>query len=160
MINTAKTSLRVRKFKFTLYGFLIGALFAIFAGTLFGVIPILLIFGFSFGDLGQILVMFGYAGLYSVIFAIFPGALGGAYLASWLEKSERTPAEITRRGLLVGAVAGFVAAFAFVAIVFQFSMDWMTLGFGVLAIAVAAIISLLAARWLAKKKSKFIQQQT
>lgn len=150
----------MKDIRFILYGFLIGAIFAVFAGILFGVIPILLIFGFSFGDLGEALVMFGYAGLYSVIFAIFPGAMGGAYLASWLEKSERTPVEITRRALLVGAVAGFVAAFSFIAIIFQFMMDWLTLGFGVLAIAVAAVTSLLAARWLAKKKSKFTHEST
>lgn len=146
-------------FRFILYGFMIGAVFAIFAGMIFGAVPVLLLFGIALGDLGQLLVMFGYAVLYSVIFAVFPGAMGGAYLARWLEKSERTTAEITRQGLLVGAVTGFVAAFAFIAIILQFMMDWMILGFGALAIAVASFTSLLAARWLAKKKSKFIQPQ-
>ena len=149
----------MKSIKFILYGFLVGALFAIFAGILFGAIPVLVIFGFRLDDPGQLLVMFGFAGLYSIAFAVLPGALGGAYLARWLEGADRAPHEIKRRSLLVGAMAGLAASLAFIGIVMQFGIDLMTFNFTVVAVIVAAGTSFLAARWLAKKKSKFIQPQ-
>ena len=149
----------MKPIKFILYGFLVGAIFAVFAGILFGVIPVLVIFGFRLDDPGQLLVMFGFSGLYSVAFAVFPGALGGAYLARWLEDADRTPSEIARRSLFVGALAGLVASLAFIGIVLQLGIDLMTFGLTVLAVAVAAGTSFLAAKWLAIKKSKFVQPQ-
>jgi len=146
----------MKRYAFTFYGLLIGAIFAIFGGIFFGAIPAATIFGFVNPDFGQFLVAFGFAGLYSVAFAVLPGAVGGAYLARWLEKVERTPRDVTFHSLLIGGIAGLVAALAFIAIVFRFSMDWMTASFALLAIAVAAVSSLLAAKFLAKKKSKFV----
>jgi hypothetical protein len=145
---------------FTLYGLLIGALFAIFGGILFGAIIVLVAMGIptTFNDIGQIGVGFGFAGLYSVAFALVPGATGGAYLSHWLGKSERTPREVTRHGLLIGAVAGLIAAIACLGIL-RFSFDWVMFGYAVIAIAVASGMSFLAAKYLAKKKKKFIRPQ-
>ncbi|MBI5935564.1 MAG: hypothetical protein HY867_17825 [Chloroflexi bacterium] len=145
------------KFKFPLYGALIGSIFAIFGGIIFGAIPAATIFGFINTDPGQFLVGFGFAGLYSVVFAILPGAVGGAYLARWLETSERTPRDVTFHSLLVGALAGLVAALAFIVLALRFLVDWMTAAFALLAIAVASVSSLLAAKFLAKKKAKFVK---
>jgi uncharacterized protein YacL len=148
------------KYKFPLYGALIGAIFAIFGGIFFGAIPAATIFGFINADPGQFLVGFGFAGLYSVAFAVLPGAVGGAYLARWLETSERTQRDVTFHSLLIGALAGLVAALAFIVLVLRFLVDWMTAVFALLAIAVAAVSSLLAAKFLAKKKAKFVQAKT
>lgn len=148
------------KYKFSLYGALIGAIFAVFGGIFFGAIPAATIFGFINTDPGQFLVGFGFAGLYSVAFAILPGAVGGAYLARWLETAERTPRDITFHSLLIGALAGLVAALAFIVLVLRFLVDWMTAAFALLAIIVASVSSLLAAKFLAKKKAKFVQGQT
>ena len=145
------------KIKFPLYGALIGAIFAIFGGIVFGAFPAATIFGFVNPDPGQFLVAFGFAGLYSVAFAILPGAVGGAYLARWLETSERTPRDVTFHSLLIGALAGLVAALAFIVLVLRFLMDWMTAAFALLAIIVASVSSLLAAKFLAKKKAKFVK---
>lgn len=146
----------MKKIAFPLYGALIGAIFAVFGGIVFGAIPAATIFGFTNPDPGQFLFAFIFAGLYSSAFAIVPGAVGGAYLAHWLEKSERTPRDVTFHSLLIGGLAGLVAALACVAIVFQFFFEWMTAVFLLLAIAVAAGASLLAAKFLAKKKGKFV----
>lgn len=147
----------MKKYKFTLYGALMGALVAIFGGIFFSAISAFVVFG-RFGadnDFGQILVAFGFAGLYSVAFAIAPGAIGGAYLARWLETSERTPRDVTFHSLLIGGLAGLVAVLAFIAIL-RFWVDWMTAVFALLAIAVAAGASFLAAKFLARKKAKFV----
>jgi len=148
----------MKKIAFPLYGALIGAIFAVFGGIVFGAFPAVFIFGFTNPDLGQFLVAFGFAGLYSVAFAILPGAVGGAYLARWLETSERTPRDVTFHSLLVGALAGLVAALAFIVLVLRFLVDWMTAAFALLAVVVAAVSSLLAAKFLAKKKSKFVNR--
>ena len=149
----------MKKLIFPLYGFLIGAIFSVFASIVFAIIAIMLLFRFPIYDPFELLVMIGYAGLYSVMFAILPGGFGGAYLAHWLAVSEREVSDITRYGLLVGAIAGLITSVACIGIVFSFSMDWTTVGFTILATAIASVTSLLAARWLAKKKSKFIQPQ-
>ncbi len=146
----------MKKFAFPLYGALIGAIFAVFGGIFFGAIPAATIFGFINTDPGQFLVAFGFAGLYSSAFAILPGAVGGAYLARWLEKSERTPRDVTFHSLLIGGLAGLVAVLAFIAIFLRFWVDWMTAVFALLAIAVAAVTSFLAAKFLARKKGKFV----
>lgn len=110
----------MKKLRFPLYGFLIGTTFSVFASILFSIIVVMIIFGIYAGDPFQSLVMIGCAGLYSVMFAFLPGGIGGAYLAGWLNNSERTEGEITRHGLFVGAVAGLITSLAFVAIVFRF----------------------------------------
>ncbi|MBV6396253.1 MAG: hypothetical protein HFACDABA_01851 [Anaerolineales bacterium] len=147
----------MKKLIFPLYGFLVGAALSVFASILFAMIAIMLLFGFPIYDPSELLVMMGYAGLYSVMFAFLPGASGGAYLAHWLSVSERTASEVTRRGLLVGAIAGLITSLACIGFVFYGSVDWTVLGFTLLAMAIASVTSLLAARFLAKKKSKFIQ---
>ena len=151
----------MKKISFTLYGLLIGALFAIFGGIFFGAIIVLVMMGIptTFNDLGEIAFGFGVAGLYSVAFALIPGAAGGAYLAYWLGKSERTPREVTRHGLLIGALAGLIAVIAFTGIFMHFLFDWMMFGFAILAIAVASGTSFLAAKYLARKKEKFVRPQ-
>jgi uncharacterized membrane protein len=146
----------MKKHKFAFYGALIGAIFAVFGGIFFGAIPAATIFGFVNPNPGQFLVGFGFAGLYSVVFAILPGAIGGAYLAHWLEKSERTPRDVTFHSLLIGGLAGLVAVLAFIVIFLRFWVDWMTAVFALLAIAVAAGASFLAAKFLARKKGKFV----
>mgnify|MGYP006781579967 CR=1 FL=1 len=98
--------------------------------------------------------------MYSAVFAILPGAVGGAYLARWLETSERTPRDVTFHSLLIGGLAGLVAVLAFIVIFLRFWVDWMTAVFALLAIAVAAVCSLLAAKFLARKKTKFVQAKT
>jgi hypothetical protein len=150
----------MKKMTFTLYGALIGAIFAVFGGILFGVVPAVAIFGFLNPDPGQFLVAFGFAGLYSVAFAILPGAGGGAYLARWLEKSERAPRDVTFHSLLIGGLAGLAAVLAFIGIFLRFGMDWMSAVFALLAIAVASVSGFLAAKFLAKKKEKFVQAKT
>ena len=146
----------MRIYRFTLYGALLGALFAVFGSFVFGPLAVLLLIPRA--DVGTIVVGFGYAVIYSVIFSIVPGIVGGVYLARGLEASERTRHEVTQRSLVVGGIAGFAAGIGFAGLVLRFSIDVTTIGFIVLATAVASIASLLAARWLAKKKSKFIQQ--
>ena len=150
----------MKHYAFTFYGLLIGAIFAVFGGAFFGVIPAATIFGLVNPNPGQFLVAFGFAGLYSVAFAILPGAVGGAYLARWLETAERTPRDVTFHSLLIGALAGLVAALAFIILILRFLVDWMTAAFALLAILVAAVSSLLAAKFLAKKKEKFVQAKT
>lgn len=147
----------MKKLGFPVYGFLIGAALSVLASILFAVIAVVLVFGIYASDPFQSMVMVGYAGLYSVMFAFLPGGIGGAYLANWLTVSARADSEITFRGLFVGAVAGLIASLACMAILFRFLVDWTTFGFAVLATALASVTSLLAARWLAKKKSKFIR---
>jgi uncharacterized protein YacL len=147
----------MKRYAFTFYGLLIGAVFGVFGGIFFGVIPAATIFGFSNSDPAQFLFAFIFAGLYSSAFAILPGAVGGAYLARWLEKAERTPRDVTFHSLLIGALAGLVAALAFIVLVMRFLVDWMTAAFALLAMLVAAVSSLLAAKFLTKKKAKFVQ---
>ena len=147
----------MKKLAFSLYGFLIGALFAVFGGMLFAIIPVtVMLYGMLTSDIGQFFVIYGFAGLFSVGFAFIPGAVGGAYLARWLEKSERAPHDVTRHSLLVGALAGLAASLAFIVFILDFNADWTVFGFAILAIAVASGASLLTARFLAKKKEKFV----
>ena len=143
--------------KFTLYGLLIGALCAVFGSFGFGAVAAILLLWRT--DVGTLLSVMGFAVIYSAVFSSIPGAAGGAYLARWLEKAARTQQETTRHSLLVGALAGLAASLAFTGLALQFSVDATTLGFAALAVIVAAGMSWLCARWLAKKKSKFIQQQ-
>lgn len=147
----------MRIYRFTLYGALLGALFAVLGSFVFGPLAVLLLIPRA--DIGTIAVGFGYAVIYSVIFSIVPGTVGGAYLARWLEASERTPREVTQRSLFVGGVAGFAAGIGFAGLVLRFNVDSATIGFIVLATTVASVASLLAARWLARKKSRFIQPE-
>lgn len=146
----------MKKIQFTLYGLLIGALFAIFGGIFFGAIIVLVAMGIptTFDDIGQFAFGFGVAGLYSAAFALIPGAIGGAYLAYWFGKSERTPREVTHHGMLIGALAGLITAIACLGIL-RFSFDWVMFGYTILAIAVASGMSFLAAKYLAQKKEKF-----
>jgi len=148
----------MKKLIFPLYGFLIGAVFSMFAAILFAVIAVMILLDtLLINDPFQWLVVAAYAGLYSVAFAFLPGGFGGAYLAHWLSGSDRTASEVTRHGLFVGAIAGLIASIACILLVFYFSVDWATLGFTILAASIASVTSLLAARWLAKKRNKFVQ---
>ena len=144
----------MKKIKFILYGLLIGALCAVCGSFGFGAIVAALLLWRT--GVGTLLSAMGFAIIYSAMFSILPGAAGGAYLARWLEKAERTQPEITRHSLLVGAAAGLVAGFGFIAIVLRFFIDFMTFCFAVLAILVAAGASFLAAKWLARKKNNFV----
>ena len=147
----------MKTYRFALYGALLGAMFAVLGSFVFGPLAVLLLIPRA--DAGTILVGFGFAVIYSVMFSIVPGTVGGVYLAKWLEKSERTPREVTQRSLAVGGIAGFAASIGFTGLVLRFSVDVTTIGFIVLATAVASVASLLAARWLAKKKSRFTQPE-
>ena len=145
----------MRKYRFSLYGALLGALFAVFGSLGFGPLAVILLIPRA--DIGTILVGSGYAVIYGVMFSVVPGIVGGIFLARWLERTERTRYEVTQRSLAIGGVAGFFASIGFAGLVLQFNVDMTTIGFIFLATAVAAVASLLAARWLAKKRSKFMQ---
>ena len=145
----------MKKYYFTFYGLVIGALCAVFGSIGFSVVVIAILAGII-SDPTIFLASLGDGILYSAMFSVIPGALGGAYLARWLEKSERAPREIARHSLLVGALAGLVASLAFMEMVLQLWTDWMTYAFAALAIAVAAGAGFLAAKFLARKKGKFV----
>jgi high-affinity Fe2+/Pb2+ permease len=150
----------MKKIKFILYGLLIGAICAFFGSLVFALFLMTVFFGTDafHTNLFDFFMALGIVTFYCLEYAILPGALGGAYLARWLEKAERTPKEVTQRGLIVGAAAGLAASAATILFFYRSSVyDWalLLMGYTALAALVAAGMSWFAARWLARKKPKF-----
>lgn len=141
----------MKKYKFILYGIWAGSLSAVIGGITFGILGTLYFLTTWNDSFEALLLSVGFASFFSAVFAVIPGALGGVYLAYWLEKSKRTPRETTNHSLFVGAVAGLFATLTFVGVVLRFEFDWSMIGFSILAIIVASGISLLAAKLLTKR---------
>ena len=137
------------KFPFIMYGVMTGALAAIFGSLIYGPLALLILVWITGISANPMEV--GYAGLYSVMFSILPGILCGAYLAYWLANAERTPREVTRYGLIVGAVAGALSCAAVTALLLNFLVDIYVMGFFLFAIALAAGMGALGAKFLARK---------
>ena len=145
----------MKEIKFTLYGALIGLLSVVFGSLIFSVIPAFITL-IAFRDVYWFLAGFLMAGSYALLFGILPGALGGAYLAHWLIKSDRTSSEVTDQSLRVGAFAGLVASLAFFGTLARFEFSWLMIVFAMIVVAIAAESSLLVAKFLARKKGKFV----
>jgi peptidoglycan/LPS O-acetylase OafA/YrhL len=147
----------MKKYKFTLYGALVGVISAVFGSVLFSLIIVPILPRNS--HIGTLFQFFCIISLYSSILSALPGAIGGAYLSHWSERTDRDPRETTRHGLLVGVLAGTIVAIAFIGIMSMFYVDSFTVGLAILAIVVAAGMSLLTVKWLARKKRKFVVRE-
>ena len=148
----------MKKTKFTLYGLLLGAACAAYGSAIFAALLIFIFYGFNIVNMNpfDVFMNFVFATLFCAMYSALPGALGGLYLARWLTPSERTPQEVRRRGLIVGAAAGLAISAFVSSVILQFNVDLSTLGYAVLATLVAAGMSWLAARLLAKDRKKFV----
>ncbi|MFZ5857622.1 MAG: hypothetical protein ACOYZ6_12390 [Chloroflexota bacterium] len=97
--------------------------------------------------------------LYVCWFSVAPGAFGGTLLAVWLRRGQRSGKSMTRMGLLIGALGGFVADILGFGFDPHWNRDWSTIPYALLVLFIAAPLGAITTHWLGSPKQANLSDQ-